>query len=188
MGRCGRCHPVGTPPSGAVWPLPPRGPSTSRTLMATASRSSSDTSPNLTTGNKSSPFFFFIIFFNLSVSHVFLSLSLFLSVIFYLFILLLFSFFISFSLCTDSIFLSHAQMNIYIFMSLKSLLKTHDEIITFTFHDGEILKSEYIHVIALSGRKHIEIYRRGDSKKKKKKKKKKKRLIKEKMDIEKKRE
>jgi len=55
-------------------------------------------------------------------------------------------------------------------------------IITFTFHDGEILKSEYIHVIALSGRKHIEIYRRGDSKKKKK------RLIKEKMDIEKKRE
>merc|ERR1711942_347916 len=73
MGRCGRCHPVGTPPSGAVWPLPPRGPSTSRTLMATASRSSSDTSPNLTTGNKSSPFFFFIIFFNLSVSHVFLS-------------------------------------------------------------------------------------------------------------------
>jgi len=46
-------------------------------------------------------------------------------------------------------------------------------IITFTFHDGEILKSEYIHVIALSGRKHIEIYRRGDSKKKKKKKKKK---------------
>jgi len=51
-------------------------------------------------------------------------------------------------------------------------------IITFTFHDGEILKSEYIHVIALSGRKHIEIYRRGDSKKK--------RLIKEKMDIEKK--
>jgi len=58
-------------------------------------------------------------------------------------------------------------------------------IITFTFHDGEILKSEYIHVIALSGRKHIEIYRRGDSKKKKKKKKKK-RLIKEKMDIEKK--
>jgi len=52
-------------------------------------------------------------------------------------------------------------------------------IITITFHDGEILKSEYIHVIALSGRKHIEIYRRGDSKKKK-------RLIKEKMDIEKK--
>merc|ERR1711942_618817 len=70
MGRCGRCHPVGTPPSGAVWPLPPRGPSTSRTLMATASRSSSDTSPNLTTENKSNLFFFFI-FFN-----IFLSLSL----------------------------------------------------------------------------------------------------------------
>merc|ERR1711942_80586 len=68
MGRCGRCHPVGTPPNGAVWPLPPRGPSTSRTLMATASRSNSDTSPNLTTGNRSSLFFFFIIFFNLSVS------------------------------------------------------------------------------------------------------------------------
>jgi len=56
-------------------------------------------------------------------------------------------------------------------------------IITFTFHDGEILKSEYIHVIALSGRKHIDILSRRQQKKKKKKKK---RLIKEKMDIEKK--
>jgi len=57
-------------------------------------------------------------------------------------------------------------------------------IITFTFHDGEILKSEYIHVIALSGRKHIDILSRRQQKKKKKKK----RLIKEKMDIEKKKE
>jgi len=53
-------------------------------------------------------------------------------------------------------------------------------IITFTFHDGEILKSEYIHVIALSGRKHIDILSRRQQKKRKKK-----RLIKEKMDIEK---
>jgi len=58
-------------------------------------------------------------------------------------------------------------------------------IITFTLHDGKILKSEYIHVIALSGRKHIDILSRRQQKKKKKKKKKK-RLIKEKMDIEKK--
>lgn len=50
-------------------------------------------------------------------------------------------------------------------------------IITFTFHDGEILKSEYIHVIALSGRKHIDILSRRQQKK---------RLIEEKMDIEKK--
>jgi len=54
-------------------------------------------------------------------------------------------------------------------MSLKSLLKTHDDNNHIYTHDGEILKSEYIHVKALSGRKHIEIYRRGDSKKKKKK-------------------
>jgi len=50
-------------------------------------------------------------------------------------------------------------------------------IITFTLHDGEILKSEYIHVIALSGRKHIDILSRRQQKK---------RLIEEKMDIEKK--
>jgi len=50
-------------------------------------------------------------------------------------------------------------------------------IITFTFHDGEIL-SRNIYEIALSGRKHIVRYCRGYSKK---------RLIKEKMDIEKKR-
>jgi len=49
-------------------------------------------------------------------------------------------------------------------------------IITFTFHDGEIL-SRNIYEIALSDRKDIVRYCRGNSKK---------RLIKEKMDIEKK--
>jgi len=47
----------------------------------------------------------------------------------------------------------------------------------FTFHDGEIL-SRNIYEIALRGRKHIVKYCRGNSEKK--------RLIKEKMDIEKK--
>jgi len=50
-------------------------------------------------------------------------------------------------------------------------------IITFTFHDGEIL-SRNTYEIALSDRKHIVEYCRGNSEKK--------RLIKEKMDIEKK--
>merc|ERR1711942_437793 len=117
MGRCGRCHPVGTPPSGAVWPLPPRGPSTSRTLMATASRSSSDTSPNLTTGNKSSLFFFFIIFFNLSVSlmsfRLYLSSFLSFSIFF-----LLFSFFISFSpLHQFHFFVTCTNKYIYLYVS-----------------------------------------------------------------------
>jgi len=50
-------------------------------------------------------------------------------------------------------------------------------IITFTFHGGEIL-SRNIYEIAPSDRKHIVRYGRGNSEKK--------RLIKEKMDIEKK--
>merc|ERR1712105_468240 len=93
------------------------------------SRSSSDTSPNLTTGNRSSLFFFFIIFFNLSVSLLsfclylssFLSFSIFYhSSSFFLLHLLL-------SFVPIPFFLSHAQINIYTFMSLKSLLKTHDD-------------------------------------------------------------
>lgn len=187
--RCGRCHPVGTPPSGAVWPLPPRGPSTSRTLMARASRSSSDTSPNLTTGNKSYLFFLFIFFFqsfsvSRSLSHVFLSLSLsiditsFLSVIFYLFSF--FFFFPSSSpslLCTDSIFFVTCT-NIYI-MSLKSLLKTHDD----NNHN----------YISRWWNFKVGIYTRNSAERQKtywdissRRQQKKKRLIKEKMDIEKK--
>merc|ERR1712002_729587 len=52
MTRCGAPPVVGTRPSGAVWPPPPRRPSVSPTSTETPSRSSSDTSPSLTTGSR----------------------------------------------------------------------------------------------------------------------------------------